>query len=429
MTERSRTAYALAICGSALLVAFRVAGCAILPTHLHDPGKAASAAKLKSELDAYTQNAPFMYQAMLANLQKFKLEEDRLIADLAANRDKALVTLLPSQNQTQLGKHKDQVKARITELESAIREQANRYLKEKGLIQKELSDARQAIQKAKEAVAAAKTDVTTWNATVALLQKGIAELPSIVETTTKQRAKDGVNELAKTLKDVGEKEVEFKNADQKIQKKKIRHILSEEVHGRDTGKSILNLPDAPGITVMILTFGLELAEIQQKAAVTRLTQLSRRAELYEDSLAEELLAAKLLSETNFGVLPDISIYNNLQRLAVVARAMRQGGNMQDVETSQAFFLSISTILGSLQDLRKLVLADSKHQELPGPRNFAVLIANAAQRVPISKASYRPAFKARLPTATVHFSALFGARVRGGLAESGDFWNRDLRTQL
>jgi hypothetical protein len=338
-----------------LLLTFLISGCGILPTHLHDSGKAASAAKLQSELAAYRENAPSMYQAMLVNLQKFKAEEDRLIVDLAVNREKALVTLLPTKNQKELETIKSEVKGRIDELESAITVQANRFLKEKGLIQKELSQVNSTIQKAKEAVAAAKADVTNWNQTVALLKKGIAELPSIVEQKTKE---ESVSDIGKILKDTGEKEVEFRDADQKIQKKKIREIIKDQIQAKGNDKSILSLPDAPGITLVILRFGLELAEIEQKSAVTRLTQLSGRAELYEDSLAEELLAKQLLSETTFGVAENIVVYHDLQRLAAAARAIRQGKSSGDMEASRDFFEKTNAIVKYLQDLRKLVLADS-----------------------------------------------------------------------
>src|SRR6266542_150934 len=263
--------YRLEIFGAGLLLVLLGESCALLPTHLHDAGKAASAAKLQSELAAYRENAPSMYQAMLINLQKFKVEEDRLIADLAVNRDAALVTQLPTQNQTQIGKLRDEVTDRIAELESAIKSQAGSFLKQTGLLDKEIRDSKEAVRMAKEAVAAAKKDVTNWNATLALLKKGVAELPSIVETKTTETSKGSLTALAKTLKDVGEKEVEFKDADHKIQKKKIKDILGDEIQGKDKNKSILSLPDAPGITLVILTFGLELAEIHQKSAEMRLT--------------------------------------------------------------------------------------------------------------------------------------------------------------
>ena len=68
------------------------ASCSYLPSHIHNADNAATAEALQADLGEYTTSAPAMYQTMLANINRMEIEEDKVISDLAANRDQALIT-------------------------------------------------------------------------------------------------------------------------------------------------------------------------------------------------------------------------------------------------------------------------------------------------------------------------------------------------
>ena len=70
-----------------VLLANAIAGCGLLPTHLHDPDRLKVAEGIRDEMAQYRANAPGMYAAMLENLERFKVEEDWLLGELAANSD------------------------------------------------------------------------------------------------------------------------------------------------------------------------------------------------------------------------------------------------------------------------------------------------------------------------------------------------------
>ena len=79
-----------------LMIVLCIPGCSLLPSHLHNEANANIALKADSEMAEYAKNAPNMYAAMLANLDKFKVEEEYLLTELAANFHTALITKLPT---------------------------------------------------------------------------------------------------------------------------------------------------------------------------------------------------------------------------------------------------------------------------------------------------------------------------------------------
>jgi hypothetical protein len=347
-----------------------LSGCAgsILPSHIHDAERASLTAKLVDTLDAYDQNAPSIYETMLKSSRAIAAEQDKVLAELTNNRAAARDQQLPVKTYAALNGDVQNVRERLKKVENSVWDNAKGYLKEQQIVADDVMTAAQAIHKANKAVADAKADVTNWNASIALLQAGVSQLPAIAAAKTDDSKQKGLDSLNSRLRDIGVKEVEFVDADGATQKRKIKDILQDQI-GAITSDGI-RIPDAPGATLTILTLGVNLAKIQKQRADARLVQISRRLALYERLLSEIVLADALLKDVMFVTggteMGKAVMEQEVVRLAYKARserravdnALQAGDDARVITALQNSDRAMLALSSQLLMLRKLAVADS-----------------------------------------------------------------------
>lgn len=266
-------------------------GCAILPSHIHNANDAAAAKTAQTEFAAYDTGAASVYQAMLTNLEKFKVEQDRVLGDLATNRDRALVTnAVINLAAADFTKQQEQLQEEVKTIDSKIQMGVEAYLKRKGEAIAQQADAKKAIERLNDAVEKAKLDADRWSQAIALINKGLAGGPA-----TGTGASTAAAALFGRLDAVTSQTVQFRKADGTLGTTTIGAILKKSLDatGEDS-KRLTALLKARGIDDTILTLGLDLAKAQRRAADVRLAQLSRRAQLYSDGHSAVRLAEALL---------------------------------------------------------------------------------------------------------------------------------------
>jgi len=362
------------------IVPFLLCGCSgsILPSHVHDPARAARTSKLASVIDAYGESAPSIYGTMLQSSQSIAIEQDKLLAELGNRREAALAQALPFRLMSTLVDNTNAAKIDLAKVETLLRTEVEKYLADRKIANEQFASAGAAIKKANEAVKIAKDNLTNWNASIAILEAGVAEVPSLLVRADKSTAegKDGTEEGLKTFAQqvagVGQKEVEFVDANGTTVKQKIQDILKDRVHAAVKGGSV-KFPDAPGATLTILTLGLDLARLEKAKAEARLLQLSRRLELFERTQAELVLAQTLLDEVNFAPGDDeraTAFQRVVGRNVISARGSQQAAaravNGETDEQRQARVAAalndadtdMLAVANHLLNLRKLTVADS-----------------------------------------------------------------------
>jgi hypothetical protein len=290
------------------------------------------------------------------------------LAELTNNRAAAQDQQLPLKTYAALDGDVRNVRERLKKVENSVRDNAKGYLKEQKIVADDVMTAAQAIHKANKAVADAKADVTNWNASIALLQAGVSQLPAIAGAKTDDSKQKALDSLNSRLRDIGVKEVEFVDADGATQKRKIKDILQDQI-GAITSDGI-RIPDAPGATLTILTLGVNLAKIQKQRADARLVQISRRLALYERLLSEIALADALLKDVMFVTggteMGKAVVEQEAVRLSYKARSERravdnalQSGDAARVTTAlQNSDRAMLALSNQLLKLRKLAVADS-----------------------------------------------------------------------
>jgi len=353
-------------------------GCSFLPSHLHNEANANIAVKADSEMAEYAKNAPNMYAAMLANLDKFKVEEEYLLTELAANFHTALITKLPTIKWKEFLDRIDQNQTAITDFKTQIQLETEAYLKNRGEAETNLKNAGEAVTAAKKAVQSAKEKVAAWNAYVALLQQGFGNLPDNIEDLKKDT---GLKTLSKAVNEVGKEEITFRDADGNIVKSTVKAILKDRLPSitlkieKDSERAVKLLPDAPGIALVVMNLGLGLAQLEQQRAETRLSQLNARAVLFEDALAAMNLAGTLLAEVKKEVddyTPEQKPFNDIAFSWVTTRSPKYKGNstayidLQNIISSTVLVLRkeslAESILARNQSLFKVTLARLEHQD-------------------------------------------------------------------
>jgi hypothetical protein len=170
----------------------------------------------------------------------------------------------------------------------------NSYLSEKAGAEQSAKTAQDAIKAAQQQLSTAQQDVANWNASIAVLEAGIAQLPAAGQASDNKES--GLGNLENAVQAAGDKQVQYVDANGKIQTQKIGDILKAQINVNSNGKPILDIPNAPGATLTILTLGVQLANMQKQAAEAKLSQLARRLQLYERVEAETELAYALLSD-------------------------------------------------------------------------------------------------------------------------------------
>jgi hypothetical protein len=335
-------------------------GCAI-PSHVHSPENAAAAKEARDVMVEYGKGSPKMYAAMLANLERFKVEEEYLLAELAANVSQSLATSLPSMPwsgvktrvDTALGevrKLRDDFPATLAAAAAAPGAADAKTLKER-------------LDAARAAVKAAKKNVTDWNASVAVLQESLRHL--IVSGSARSGAAS-LRSVGDAIAAVKDTPVEYFDADGKKVTESIGDVLRQRIptsltalRSADGRKSLVDaLPDAPGLELVIASLGLELAELEQRRAEAHLADVAALTELLEDASAQLEIAEALLRPTaEWFAGTTMGRPRPGENVFVDVRGAR--AQARDHQSDPAMVLAgINQISGYLYDLRTVAVGES-----------------------------------------------------------------------
>lgn len=352
-----------------------------LPSHLHDDNRYLAAQKASDAMGAYSKAAPEMYAAMTSNVNVYRSQEESLLSQFAAQQSSALISLTPQLTTTNLVERSSHLMAaanntatyldcRARLLQARIAEQcANSKAAScppgptvkdltnqcKGLlgfldcagattvnneectqleknVQPQTLDAlAQSVSSAQKAVDAAKQTITDWNRSAALFQTLIISFPRDDVSVSKQISALHSNAAPSSLpKSLLEQNVTYVDADGKTKSSTVEFLVqtlgtqafltefanTTNAVGKPTSlQQILGQP--PGAQLIVANLGLELAQIEQKRAVSELAQSTATLQYLVSAEAELRIAVTLFqdSQTPFNLLhkqyPDLPVYSTL----------------------------------------------------------------------------------------------------------------------
>lgn len=357
-------------------------GCAILPSHFHNDANEDKSAKLVTAMSKINEATPARTKAMLSNVERFRVEEEKLLTELAQNYHKSLITALPSLTHGEMKKRIAHDRKAIEQFDLLIAKEASDYLRKNTAATASLGSAKEAIVEFGKQIEAAKKDITRWNRSVALMRDGFASLPESLKTRNAKGSLKGLQDAASAA---GSTEITYMNAEGEEMTEKLSAILGDEAKrvggnwfGGKKGEPAV-LPDAPGITLTILNLGLDLAQLERTRAEGRLAELHRRAIVCEDALAEMNLARQLLSEAEAGLGGAAADTDRpFKRLVDEWSAAKENigklvGKERDATASSKLLSGNDTVAEELKTLRLLA-----HAELAIARGQAVLPVTLAR---------------------------------------------------
>ena len=274
-----------------LVTIMGMAGCTTLPSHIHNEKNAEIANQARIDMRAYTEQSPNIYTAMLANLELFKAEEDRLLLDFAANHHDALVTKLPTMTWGDLLARTNVLQDSLDDFESHVLEvEARDYLTRKGVDTQNIADAKAAIKRYQKAIEAEEERIDNWNAFMAMLEQAIRQSPSLGAALANTETLKGAAETVATTLNT---EVEYKDHTGAVKKKPVKEILAAAKRQLDSkGNRALEteIEETRGEPLLVLDLGLNLARLEKRRAEESLVLLEERRELLNRSLSELFLA-------------------------------------------------------------------------------------------------------------------------------------------
>ncbi len=259
-------------------------------------------------MDTYSKNAPTMYEAMSANVERFKSEEESLLLDFTSNTTETLVTadatimtggyLATRQNKTA------ECVARFTggpPVSSNFWPYCNDAVitRLKADIQKVQGQSTPQDLKTAIATEQAKSDqlkgeVDKWNEDVALMHLVIQQLPDTNQKVSKVESLAAFGNAAKTLKD---QPLDYVDSEGKKQTTTVGDVLiTDAKQVVESPSSVMTaLPDAPGVDLEIVNLGLGLLKLKQAAAQAQLAQSRAVRNVLVQADAELATAQKLLT--------------------------------------------------------------------------------------------------------------------------------------
>ena len=272
------------------VIVFLLPACTgFLPSHIHDAAAEKTATDLQGNLAAYREDQVGLYDSMAANLASFQAEEDKLVGRLTADFVTALVTKAPSFSWNELIKVLDDVDIHSANTRSKVLTNMKGDLEARQIIVSGDQVTKKSIHAYEAEIARKKQDAQNWEEAAQRYRAAMANLPSTIEGLT-AKAKD----ISKLLSEVGaldqgiKKDLETRGIDPnkiieaiKGTNSSLREQLSEDIK------------EAPGLTVLILELGLELAELDRRRAELALASLRARADVFEDTLVHLDIADEL----------------------------------------------------------------------------------------------------------------------------------------
>ena len=276
-----------------------------IPSHIHSETNAVAARQARDTMSDYAKNSPQMYQAMLQNVDLFKVDEEDLISQLAANESTALVTQLPSMTNQDFENRIQDEMGDTKAAKKIVQAAAGVALADMRVDIKELKDLPAAVKQAQSNVDAAKANVNAWNMNVALIQVAITKTP----INQLQSAKaENLEALANKIR---QEPVTYTDAEGKSQPTTVGEILNKNANSSaaiaTNGGSLTTtitpiaseLTKAPGLDLVLANLGLQVAQLEQKRAQLELDQARNLLSLLQSSTAQLDTSLELLSQADF----------------------------------------------------------------------------------------------------------------------------------
>jgi hypothetical protein len=342
---------------------FLLAGCSIIPSHIHNETDAKTALQAQADMADYAKNAPAMYLAMTTNVEKFKVEEEYLLSELARNYKSALITTLPTMTWEHFLSRLTNDLQQITNFETEFSQVASNYVVSQHLANADLNTAEGEIKTVQTAATEAEQDVASWNSYVALLQQGFRNLPTDVGSLKTSTSLSSIQNAAASL---GTNRIIYSDANGKPVTNTVSEIVVSQAERIGSGiiamtgtnASKIKFPNAPGITLQILNLALDLAQLQQKKAQARLNQLDVRATMFEDALAQMLLAHELLLEVSNGVRDGTLSASGKNPYATIMAEWSAANKLTVDQYGSGLWGRVNGVAEVLLYLRKLAIAES-----------------------------------------------------------------------
>jgi predicted transcriptional regulator YheO len=309
-------------CLSRLAICVALCGCDLLPSHFHDADRASRTDKLLTELNDNGQQSSSIYDQLIADDQNLATQQDIVLSKLFDSRGEAFADLLPFYDGIVLKKKSDNLTAALVTERATLAKAVDDYLQAKNKNAVASKDQDAAIAKAQTLVATAQAQVDNWNATIALLNKGIADAAA---PSSKETATGGISNLANQINSIGGQAITYVDSSGTQTTQSIKDYLTRNIDLSKLGASGIQIADAPGATVAILSLGLNLAQIQKDTTTLELAELSKRLSLYERVNSELQIAEALLKDTD-GITPDGTAFD----VEAIALAVEANADEKDV---------------------------------------------------------------------------------------------------
>jgi hypothetical protein len=357
-------------CCLALVGLLGLAGCSFIPSHIHNEAKASAARQARDAMAEYGKNAPKMYSSMLANVDRFKGEEVYLLAELAANASDSLVTKAPSMTWEELSKEITNKVKELDELKVSLGATAATTTAERASILAKAKSLEERVAAARAALKAAKEDVTSWNASIALIRDAIEQLPA---SSSSLNGSAALQDVQAAIEAAASRKIEFVDADGNTVTESVSDIVQKRIPGLleslqepgVDGSLLGKLPDAPGLQLVLATLGLELAQVEQRRAEVRLERIAQTVEVLDDAQVQIAVAGKLLRPAQqwvaeiAGTAPRSNAFESISRARLQARAVFPSSTTEPKEAQcQPVLSAINSASLTLVNLRDVVVGES-----------------------------------------------------------------------
>ena len=272
--------FATAVVATAAIVLLTPGCTNFLPSHIHDAAGEKTALDLQTKVAQYREDQSGLYDNMAANLARFQVQEEELINRMAANYTAALAIGATGFNWSKIKDNLDRVNQAESALRAEIETAMKNDLKQRGVSTANLTSAKDTISKLKAEINQEKKNAEKWQRAAERYREALAKLPSTVEGLEEQ-----ANDISSLLSQVEALDVNL-----------LKDLETLEIDPYDFQKGIADtneslrkqlsadLQEAPGITVLILELGLELAELDKRRAESKLASLEAREQVFEETL-------------------------------------------------------------------------------------------------------------------------------------------------
>lgn len=272
-------------------VVFMNSGC----IYFHNHQNSTLANEIKTEFGSFRQSSANPYSIMLQNHQKVELKAAKLQADMARRTALSFSAQVDAitwkKIQTQLEEEKTKREKRNMKLKKVIEDP----FEGKGDSEAEVKNAKEGLNKARDLLKKAFKEQQKWEARQVLFRSAIKFL---AKTTAKDKKLD-IKTLNNLKKEVLDQEITIEDINAegnlKAETSTVREVLKGDIKDfeninlddllNDYTYGIFNPESAPGLKVIILSLGMDLAKAQLDRAKLEVNYLKAR---FDDLLVARL---------------------------------------------------------------------------------------------------------------------------------------------